>query len=263
MLVTELNLYPIKSTQAYSVKQAFVLPQGLHFDREFMLTEVDGTFITARKEKVLYQIAAFPISTGIILTFQGEQCVARYVDFTHQQQCEVWGSYFQSWIADESVNHWLSQIFQRPVQLRWLGEKSERKLPYFEANPLSFADSNPILLCNQKSLAQVQEWSPISVEMARFRANIVIDGERAFEEEQWQEIQIGEVYFEFVQHCTRCIMITRDPMTVELDQKAEPFRTLKKHHTNEKGQPIFGIHLVPRNSGIIRVGDKLSVISKR
>ena len=68
MQVTQLNLYPIKSTQAYRVEQAFVQPQGLNFDREFMITEPDGTFITARKDKVLYQLSAFPISSYNIMT---------------------------------------------------------------------------------------------------------------------------------------------------------------------------------------------------
>ncbi|KEZ14892.1 hypothetical protein HS327_02310 [Glaesserella parasuis] len=77
MQVTQICLYPIKSTQAYRVEQAFVLPQGLNFDREFMITEVDGTFITARKEQMLYRLAAFPISTGIVIQSDcGERCVA-------------------------------------------------------------------------------------------------------------------------------------------------------------------------------------------
>lgn len=54
MQVTQLNLYPIKSTQAYRVEQAFVQPQGLNFDREFMITEPDGTFITANNDVALF-----------------------------------------------------------------------------------------------------------------------------------------------------------------------------------------------------------------
>lgn len=260
MKVIQLNLFPIKSTRAYTVEQAFVQPQGLNFDREFMITENNGTFITARKEKVLYQIAAFPISTGLVICFEGEQCVAHYAGFKQQQTSEVWGSHFASWVADEQVNQWLSGIFQRPVQLRWLGEQSQRKLANSDDHPMSFGDSNPILLTSEKSLAQVQQWAPIEIEMGQFRANIVIDGENAFEEEQWKRLKIGEVEFEFARLCTRCMMITRDLHSLELDPQAEPFRTLKNQHTNEKGKPIFGIHLVPKNSGVIRLGDTISIL---
>ncbi len=51
------------------------------------------------------------------------------------------------------------------------------------------------------------------------------------------------------------MMITRSLETLALDPSAEPFRTLKEKHTNEKGKPIFGIQLVPRNSGVIRKED--------
>lgn len=260
MKVTQLNLYPLKSAKAYGVEQAFVFPQGFNFDREFMLSESDGTFITARKDEKLYQISALPISTGIMLCFNGEQCVARYSDFKQKGDSQVWNTHFPSWIADEKVNQWLSHIFEREVQLRWLGQHSERKLEKRDNQTLSFADSNPILLCSQKSLSAVQDWSPIPLEIARFRANIVIDGESAFAEENWQEIQIGEVRLQISGNCTRCIMITRDLEHYQLDEQAEPFRTLKKYHTNEKGKPIFGIHLVPLTSGVIRVGDKIEVI---
>ena len=260
MQVTQLNLYPIKSTQAYRVEQAFMQPQGLNFDREFMITEPNGTFITARKDKVLYQLSAFPISTGVVICHDnGERCVALYQEFRQQQTSEVWGNHFPSWVASETVNQWLSKLFERPVQLRWLGKETQRTITEQQL-PMSFADSNPLLLVSQKSLEEVQKWSPVPIKMEQFRANIVIDGNQAFEEEQWQSIQIGEVKFRFAQCCTRCILITRDIQTLELDPKAEPFRTLKQHHTNEKGKPIFGIHLIPENSGVIRIGDAIKLL---
>ncbi|WP_373818067.1 MOSC domain-containing protein [Glaesserella sp.] len=261
MKITQLNLYPIKSTRAYQVNQAFVQPQGLNFDREFMITEADGTFITARKEVLLYRLSAFPISTGLMICLDnGEQCMVRYQDFVEQQSGEVWGTHFLSFVATDEVNQWLSRHFERPVQLRWLGEKSRRTVKNFEPNPMSFGDSNPLLLVSEQSLKQVQQWSPVPVSMEQFRGNIVIDGTQPFEEERWRRVQIGEVVFTFAQCCTRCILITRDVHTLALDPKAEPFRTLKQQHTNENGKPIFGIHLVPENSGVIRVGDSITLL---
>ncbi|MDH2997237.1 Fe-S protein [Pasteurellaceae bacterium LFhippo2] len=261
MKITQLNLYPIKSTQAYRVEQAVVNLQGLNFDREFMITELDGTFVTARKDKALYQLSAFPVSSGILIAHDnGEQYLVRYADFEQTQSSEVWGTYFDSFVAKEEVNQWLSQFFERAVQLRWLGEQSQRRVRYFDNTPMSFADSNPLLLVSEKSLQQVKKWSPVSVIMEQFRGNIVIDGSEPFAEEQWQQIQIGQVKFSVAQSCTRCILITRNLENLELDPKSEPLRTLKQHHTNEQGKPIFGIHLVPENSGVIRVGDSINIL---
>lgn len=260
MQVTELNIYPIKSTQPTQVSQAFVEPKGLNFDREFMITESDGKFITARKDVELYRLTAFPIATGLVISHtSGQKCVALYQDFIEEQSSEVWGTHFYSKVADKRVNQWLSEILGREVQLRWLGSQSQRKVENFADNPLSFADSHPVTLMSLKSLEQVQEWSPIPIEMARFRPNIVIDGNIAFEEESWEQIQIGEVLFRKSALCTRCVLITRNLSTLELDPQAEPFRTLKQKHTNDKGKPVFGIHLVPQNSGIIRVGDTITI----
>lgn len=260
MQVTELNIYPIKSTRETSVSQAFVQPQGLNFDREFMLTETDGKFITARKDAELYRLTALPIATGLVISHtSGEKCVALYQDFIAEQTSEVWGTHFSSKVASDSVNAWLSQIFGRAVQLRWLGANSQREVNHFPEHPMSFADSHPVTLMSLKSLEQVQQWSPIPLEMARFRPNIVVDGNVAFEEEQWEQVQIGEVLFTKSALCTRCVLITRDLTTLELDPQAEPFRTLKQKHTNDQGKPIFGIHLVPQNSGIIKVGDVVEI----
>lgn len=257
MQVTQLYLYPMKSAQAYAVQQAVVQPQGLSFDRELMLTEADGTFMTARKEPLLYQMAVLPIPGGVLFRLKGEQCVVRYADFQQEAPSVVWQAHFNTLVAEESVNCWFSHWFQRPVQLRWLGMQSQRRLENMQ--PMSLGDSYPLLLCSQASLAQVQQWSSEAVEMAQFRANIVIDGEQAFEEEAWRTVTIGEVSFEFAQCCTRCVMITRDVQQATLSPSAEPLRTLKQHHTNDRGKPIFGIHLVPINSGVIRVGDVVTV----
>lgn len=262
MQVTQLNLFPIKSTRAYQVYQAFVQRQGLNFDREFMVTETNGTFITARKDAVLYRLSAYPISTGIVICDDiGEQCIAFYQDFIEQQISDVWGTHFPSLVANQTVNEWLSSKFNRPVQLRWIGAESQRKMTQFAQNPLSFADSNPILLLSEKSLVQLQQWSPVPISMEQFRGNIVIDGTEAFAEEQWQRLQIGGIVFKVSQCCTRCPMITRDLNTLELDPKAEPLRTLKKYHTNDIGKPIFGVYLVPENSGVIRLNDPIILLN--
>lgn len=262
MKVTQLNLYPIKSTAAYRVEQAFVELKGLNFDREFMITETDGKFITARKDAELYNLSVFPNATGIVICHaSGQKCVVLYQDFQYVQTSEVWGTHFDSLVAKTEVNQWLSEIFGREVQLRWLGDKSQREVVNFKQHPLSFADSNPVSLMSEKSLEQVKLWSPVEISMERFRPNIVIDGNIAFEEEQWEQVQIGEVLFTKSALCTRCVMITRDLTTLELDPNVEPFRTLKQMHANEKGKPVFGIHLVPQNSGVIRLGDQVLIKS--
>lgn len=255
MKVTQLNLYPVKSTKQHSVMQVFVHPEGLAFDREFMITETNGQFITARKDSVLYQFKAFPYEEGVVIEHDGQRREIRYTDFEQSQDCQVWESSFSSKVAKQEINQWLSQWFDRPVQLRWLGDTTKRSISGDFSQPLNFSDSNPVLLISAKSFEQVQAWSSSAITIEQFRSNIVIDGAEHFAEENWKRVKIGEVVFRIARACTRCLLITRNPQTLEFDAQSEPLRTLKQNHTNEDGKPIFGIYLIPENKGIVQLGD--------
>ncbi|SMB80427.1 hypothetical protein SAMN05660772_01621 [Pasteurella testudinis DSM 23072] len=257
----QIHLYPIKSTQEVSVGKALVQPYGLEFDRTFMLSEADGTFISARKDGELFAFSALPTAQGLwVQHADGSTLDVRYTDFRRQHSCEVWGNHFASLIADEDTNRWFSDKLQRAVQLRWLGFQSQRRIKRYPQQALSFADGYPLLLTNLQSFAAVQQQCPTAIEMAQFRANLVIDHAPAFSENRWKQIQIGEVRFINAKPCIRCVLTARNAQTAELHAKMEPFRTLKKHFADDNGQPVFGTNLVPLNSGIIKVGDPLLVL---
>lgn len=48
MILTEINIYPIKSTRGISLNQSEVLPRGLQWDRRRMLVDTQNRFVTAR-----------------------------------------------------------------------------------------------------------------------------------------------------------------------------------------------------------------------
>ena len=264
MKVTDLFIYPIKSIQAHRLVESLVQPEGLTFDRQFMLTEPDGKFITARKDPELYHFSAYPIPQGLFVRHKdGSQIWVHYADFSQLQQTEVWGSEFPSYVANSMLNQWFSEKMGRTVQLRWLGEQSQRRIKRFPENSVSFADGYPLLLCTETSLNGLQQHCPDPIQMTQFRPNLVIDGITALEEHQWQEIQVGEVRFLNGKSSVRCTLTTRDPASNQLNARMEPYRTLKKVSKDADGQPIFGINLIPLNAGVIKVGDEVRVLSYR
>lgn len=259
--LTKIAFYPIKSIQPCFTLQSYVQPHGLSFDREFMLTDPAGTFITARKYGELYRFSAYPIAQGIIVRHQdGSEIVIRYQDFSEQQECEVWGNHFPSYVAPEHINQWFSEKLQTEVMLRWLGERDQRFIKRFPEHSVSFADGYPLLLVSESSFTAVQQACPVPITIDQFRSNLIVTGETAFAEENWHTIKIGSVEFLNAKLCARCILTTRNLATAELEAKCEPFRTLKKIHKSEEGEPLFGINLIPLNSGVIRVGDKVEVL---
>lgn len=259
--LTQINIYPIKSTQPCSLSHSLVQPAGLVFDRSFMLAKHDGTFITARKHPQLLQFTAMPIADGLYIEYtNGSSLIVKYKSFSQQASCEVWGTHFPSYVASDDINKWFSDIIGESVFLRWTGFTSQRHIKGIDNHKLSFADGYPLLLTNQQTLKQVQEQCPISLEMQRFRPNLVVDNIEALNELSWHKIKIGEIEFINAKPCIRCVLTTRDPFSGDLDNKAEPYRTLKKYFSDKNGQPIFGINLIPLNSGIIRRGDLLEII---
>jgi len=94
------------------------------------------------------------------------------------------------------------------------------------------------------------------VAMARFRPTVVVDGiGAAFVEDDWRQVQIGDVEFRFAERCDRCVLTTIDPQTLEMGK--EPLRTLAKHRQWDH-KTLFGIRIIPVTGGTIRVGDAVS-----
>ncbi|MGL5040099.1 MAG: MOSC N-terminal beta barrel domain-containing protein, partial [Aeromonas sp.] len=69
--LSSISLYPIKSTAGMTQARAHVTQEGLAWDRRYMITKPDGTFITARTHPQLQQIIATPIEGGLQLRYPG------------------------------------------------------------------------------------------------------------------------------------------------------------------------------------------------
>lgn len=96
---------------------------------------------------------------------------------------------------------------------------------------LSFADGYPYLLANEASLRDLQQRCPASVKMEQFRPNLVVSGASAWEEDSWKVIRIGDVVFDVVKPCSRCIFTTVSPEKGQKHPAGEPLKTLQSFRT--------------------------------
>ncbi|MBJ7220575.1 MULTISPECIES: YcbX family protein [unclassified Brenneria] len=261
--VTRLYIHPVKSMRGLQLSHALASPGGLAHDRTFMVTEPDGTFITARQYPQMVRFTPALLADGVFISApDGQTASVRFTDFINTPQpTEVWGNHFTSLIAPDSVNQWLSRYFQRPVQLRWVGNAPSRRVKRRPDVPLSFADGYPFLLINDASFQALRQRCPAGIRLEQFRPNLVVAGAAAFAEDSWQTLRIGEVIFDVVKPCSRCVLTT---VSIERGIKhptAEPLATLQSFRTAENGDVDFGQNLIARNSGIIRVGDALEVLA--
>lgn len=259
MHVSQLYLYPLKSARGYSVSRHTLDARGPQWDRRWMLVDNDGKFLTQRQHAVMTQLVARFDDNELQISAPGmpELVVPMfYWDMIKSTQAvTVWRDTVPAKIAEGHVNAWFTQVLKQPCRLAFMPNETRRAVdPHYAHNGelTWFSDGFPLLLTTEASLQQFNQWLGSDIEMARFRPNIVINGNSAFAEDQWQRLRIGTVEFQVAKPCSRCAIPTLDPITGE--RNTAVFATLKAHRSRD-GEVFFGQNLIPQGVGEIHVGD--------
>lgn len=268
MKVTGLYIYPVKSCRGISLSELKMTATGPENDRRWMLVDESNTFITLRTHPQLSGIKT-AIQGSFLHLYAGSNKIL--VDFS--QECEqvepvtVWKDTFLAGIENKSINEALSDFLSRSVRLVRYQQQSFRDLGEAGSEVVKqtmFADSRPVLLTNESSLADLnaklvaQEKDPSVME--RFRANIIIEGLPSYTEDAVLEWQIGELKFANPKLCGRCPVITQDVETGKVVSK-ETLKTLADYRRAPGGSKIpFGVNLTPAGLGVIRLGDTVRVL---
>jgi uncharacterized protein len=269
MRVTSLRVYPVKSLRGHDVADAWVEPWGLAGDRRWAVLTPDGKEVTARDHPQLLAIGAHAVDDGLRLTSAGHPDVNVTTPTEGRNHMSSW--FGPTVEADPRAGRWLSAVIGFDVVLVHQGDPTDRpaevKHGGLPGDHVSLADDAPILLTTDASLHRLDELvtetalergedrvGPLS--MVRFRPNVVVDGAEPFAEDRWRGLRIGAVDFRFAEACDRCVLPTYDPETLE--RSHEPTRTLARHHA-WSGKVWFGIRLIPVTTGLLRLGDPVSV----
>ncbi|HCG7084895.1 TPA: hybrid-cluster NAD(P)-dependent oxidoreductase [Vibrio parahaemolyticus] len=260
-VLSQINVFPVKSVGGVSLSSAWVEKQGLSFDRRFMIAKADGSMITARKYPQMVTVKSALLADGVVFGSLGmEPLKIRYQDFKMQETpATVWKDTFTAYTTTDDADDWFSQVLGQRVELLFSGEQSNRVREKLGQN-VSFADGYPVLVISQASLEELNKRSSEQHSMDQFRTNLVVSDTKPFEEDSWKRIRIGEVEFESLKPCERCILTTINTQRGTFRESKEPLKTLQQFRANERGGVFFGQNLVARNEGIIRQGDKVEVL---
>lgn len=259
--LSTIHVYPVKSVAGVSMSTAWVEKQGLMFDRRFMLAKADGAMVTARKYPHMVQVKSVLCPDGLLFTAPNRPSLRiRYSTFKMQSTpVTVWGDTFSAYTTSDEADDWFSEVVGCRVELVFTGEQSHRIREKLGHN-VSFADGYPLLIISEGSLADLNERSRETHTMDQFRANLIASDLEPFVEDSWKRIRIGEVEFEIVKPCERCILTTVDTEKGVFKASKEPLKTLSKFRANELGGVFFGQNLVAKNEGMIRAGDAIEVL---
>lgn len=81
-VLSQINVFPVKSVGGVSLSSAWVEKQGLSFDRRFMIAKADGSMITARKYPQMVTVKSALLADGVVFSSLGmEPLKIRYQDF--------------------------------------------------------------------------------------------------------------------------------------------------------------------------------------
>ncbi|MBA5761522.1 MOSC domain-containing protein [Vibrio sp. 404] len=259
--LSQINVYPVKSVGGITLSNAWVEKQGLMFDRRFMLALSDGSMVTARKYPQMVKVNSLLTPNGLRFTSPNQPPLTiRYSDFKMQPTpATVWGDTFEAYTTTDEADDWFSHVVGKKVELLFSGEQSTRVREKLGHN-VSFADGYPLLIISQGSLDELNRRSDEQHSMDQFRTNLVASGSEPFIEDSWKRIRIGEVEFEAVKPCERCILTTVDVQSGKFRPSKEPLKTLSEFRANEWGGVFFGQNLVAKNEGMIRAGDEIVVL---
>ncbi|CAK8671907.1 unnamed protein product [Clavelina lepadiformis] len=123
--VSQLFIYPIKSTRGVGVKEMMCTRKGSHFidqnvyDRSFMVIQSDGNMQTARAEPKLVLIAT-KVEDGILtLNAPGMPVLNVEIPINSKQAitCRVWGEETLGVDCGDEVSQWLSDFLKKEYRL--------------------------------------------------------------------------------------------------------------------------------------------------
>ncbi len=260
--LTGLHSYPVKSARGTTHTEAAAHSRGLRFDRLWMVVSQDGDFLTQRNVPALATLGVEAHDDGsILLDADGREPVAVAPPPTDAARMPtgIWNDVVDAQLAAAEANAWLSDWLQRPVWLARIPDDAPRPAALAPDVDVSFADGYPFLLCTEDSLAELNGRLDAPVPMDRFRPNLVVAGAEPWAEAGWRRLRIGELEFENVKPCARCVVTTTDQATGER-MGPEPLRTLADYRRNDDGTVDFGMNLVTRQAGVLRVGDPVEIL---
>jgi len=268
MVLSEINIYPIKSLSGISLKSAAVEKRGLQFDRRWMLIDEKQNFLTQRNFPKMATVGVEILENGLRVSQSNHESVIPFEPNTNKtESVKIWSNKCRAQVYEDKINEWFSDALETNCRLVLMPAETKRKVNYFYAvhkdDVVGFADAYPFLLIGENSLTDLNSRLENPVPMNRFRPNFVVSGADAFAEDSWTRIRIGDVVFYLVKPCARCVVTTIDQST-GVKQGVEPLKTLASFRIPKrsiKKKILFGQNLIAEDIGkIVNVGDAVEVL---
>jgi uncharacterized protein YcbX len=263
LLLKDIFIYPVKSLAGIRVAVSDVVATGLRYDRQWMLVDEQGEFLSQRRMPKMALIQTQLTSSGLILSAEGQSPL--HIPTALQSDVvinvRVWADFCLARHVSAEADTWLSHFLGSKCRLVFLPDSEKRPVDLNYALPqdqTAFSDGFPFLIVSDNSLQVLNQAMAQSVEMVRFRPNLVIAGCNAFAEDSWRDIRVGSINFRLPKPCSRCAIPAINPQTGHIEK--EPLATLNRFR-KWQNKIYFGQNALHNQLGQLRVGNQVEVIT--
>ncbi len=263
--IQSLHIYPIKACRGIQVDRARCSETGFEHDRQWMLVDEQGKFISLRDAPLLARVQPTLHERELALSYLHESIPILFFgldEFSDQSvRVQVWDDEFLANRVSAQADNWFSGILGRSCSLVRMGPQSQRMAdPVYagEGKSVSFVDAFPYLVTSQASLDELnrrlQTQGEDALPMERFRPNIVLSGTPPFAEDEMKGFSTDSLHFKLVKPCDRCVVTTLDTHTLQYGK--EPLRTLNQFR-RVGNAVMFGMNALTEGRAELKVGDKV------
>lgn len=258
LALSEINIYPIKSLAGISLQSSEVEERGLKHDRRWVLVDDSNTFFTQRDFPQMALIKVEVENDRLNLFHKTKNVEHLFVPFEFEHlksdKVVIWNDTVIGDFYNNQIDDWFSDLIGIKCHLVKMPESTKRVVDktYAENKIVSFADAFPFMIIGQSSLDDLNSRMERTLPMNRFRTNFVFTGGKPFEEDNWKKFRIGDLKFEAVKPCARCVITTTNQDTAE--RLHEPLLTLSKYRKFDN-KVMFGMNLVCDSTGVVKIGD--------
>ena len=226
MNLESIHVYPVKSCAGTAPREAVLAETGFDLDREWMVVDDSGRFVTQRELPRMALVRTTLKSDELILRAPGMLAVHVAVDRVEERTTvEVWNDRVAAFDMGALAAQWFSDFLGRPLRLARFDPDAPRRADPRWTGAIeaanAFQDGFPLLVASTASLAEVNRRLAANgaptVSLDRFRPNLVLGGIDAHGEDHLDEIAFataeGPVRLKLVKPCVRCSIPDVDPAT--------------------------------------------------
>ena len=262
--IHSLHVFPIKSCQGIDLTEAELVSTGFQFDRHWMVVDKQGNFLTQRQLPKMAQIGTQLEKDALIISHNETESIRIPLHQIKKQlmPVSIWQDQQNAARVSIEASRWFSEVLNQDCDLVYLPDSEVRQVnPDYASNNdrVGFADGFPLLVVSLAIIDKLNEQLQENLDINRFRPNIVLGDCPAHAEDEWTGIEVNNIEIRLPKPCSRCVIPSIDQRTSA--RHPDILKILARYRRRD-GKVYVGQNGIHTSTGVIRVGDRVKVISE-